>query len=643
MAQKTRNQTAELYVNNVGGIEECNVSIDKGVTALSGQNATNRTSLLTAIVGVLGGSEANLKSDTDEGSITLEFDDEQYSRQFSRQGQSVAVSGDPYCDAAELVDLFVSLLEDNPIRQAVERKDDLRGMLMTPIDTEGIERQIRELRREKDRKQDRIQSIDQQLNRKPTLISKRQRLESDLEEVEDSIEELHTAIEEHDTSPERLEKIQEVIDDVEELRQNLAATQEKIETQRSSIDALRAEKESVTDEIADLSAPDKDIEEIEAERSRLQNRERDLSETINTLSSILEFNEDLLESGDIDFQGSDVDTEVSDALNPMAETVECWTCGSQVPRGDISDKLDELRTLLEQERAERSQVQEEINTLQEEIQEVQSVRDRLTALEEKNESITQEIEDREARITSMQERASEITDEIETVEDQIDIEQSVDEDELVELYQDLTEFEYERGQLEQKICELDIEIEDLEGLEAEKESLETELEADEQELESLRTRIETREKEVIETFNDHMEEIMTLLEYENIARVWIERNITGNSGTAGSAPQSEFNLHIIREKDDGAVYEDEIDTLSESEREVIGLVVSLAGYLVHEVYETVPFMLLDSLEAIDSARISDLVDYFADYVPYLIVALLPADEQAVNQQYQRIISDALTA
>lgn len=67
------------------------------------------------------------------------------------------------------------------------------------------------------------------------------------------------------------------------------------------------------------------------------------------------------------------------------------------------------------------------------------------------------------------------------------------------------------------------------------------------------------------------------------------------------------------------------DHLSESEREVTGLTFALAGYLVHDVHETVPFMLLDSLEAIDSNRLADLVTHFSEYVQFLVVALLPED------------------
>lgn len=59
--------------------------------------------------------------------------------------------------------------------------------------------------------------------------------------------------------------------------------------------------------------------------------------------------------------------------------------------------------------------------------------------------------------------------------------------------------------------------------------------------------------------------------------------------------KSQFDLHIVRSTESGTTYEDTVDNLSESEREVTGLMFALAGYLVHDIHETVPFMLLDSM------------------------------------------------
>jgi hypothetical protein len=62
-------------------------------------------------------------------------------------------------------------------------------------------------------------------------------------------------------------------------------------------------------------------------------------------------------------------------------------------------------------------------------------------------------------------------------------------------------------------------------------------------------------------------------------------------------------------------------------------VFALAGYLVHDVDEIVPFVLLDSLEAIDPDRIARLIDYFRDHAEHLVAALLAEDAAALDDEY----------
>jgi len=47
-------------------------------------------------------------------------------------------------------------------------------------------------------------------------------------------------------------------------------------------------------------------------------------------------------------------------------------------------------------------------------------------------------------------------------------------------------------------------------------------------------------------------------------------------------------------------------------------------------------LLLDSIEAIDSDRIARLVEYVADSAEYVVVALLPEDTQALDEEYHRL-------
>ena len=137
-------------------------------------------------------------------------------------------------------------------------------------------------------------------------------------------------------------------------------------------------------------------------------------------------------------------------------------------------------------------------------------------------------------------------------------------------------------------------------------------------------------------FNEHMETVLDMLDYRNIERIWIERTERTVREGRRSVDRPTYELHVVRQSESGTAYEDTIDHLSESEREVTGLIFALAGYLVHDVHEVTPFMLLDSLEALDSDRIARLVDYLEAHAEFLVVALLPEDADALDSTYQRV-------
>jgi len=190
---------------------------------------------------------------------------------------------------------------------------------------------------------------------------------------------------------------------------------------------------------------------------------------------------------------------------------------------------------------------------------------------------------------------------------------------------------------------IESDLEDLESTIADREAAieaREELEADREEiaeqLTDLRTRIERLEADAVDAFNEHMETVLDILEYDNLDRIWIERRQEDVREGRRKVTKTRFDLHIVRSAADGTAYEDTVDHLSESEREVTGLVFALAGYLVHDVHEVVPFIILDSLEAIDSDRIARVVEYFRTHADYLVTALLPEDAQALPEEYAYI-------
>jgi len=177
-------------------------------------------------------------------------------------------------------------------------------------------------------------------------------------------------------------------------------------------------------------------------------------------------------------------------------------------------------------------------------------------------------------------------------------------------------------------------VADLDDRLSEREALEERRAEIVSELADLRDRVDQVESEAVEAFNGHMATVLEMLDYDNVERIWIERT-TASRDRRSAAEDAEFDLHVVRSAD-GTAYEDTVAHLSESEREVTGLVFALAGYLVHDVYEDVPFLLLDSLEAIDADRIAALVDYVAAYTDFLVAALLPEDAEAVENVDNRV-------
>ncbi|AEH36505.1 archaea-specific SMC-related protein [Halopiger xanaduensis] len=658
--QESVPREAQLWARNIGGINETTVELESGVTVLAGQNATNRTSLLQAFMAALGGESASLKADAEEGEVELELDGETYTRQLRRAGNTVVTEGDPYLDDPELAELFAFLLESNPARRAVTTQDDLREIILRPIDTDEIEAEITRLTAEKDEISDELDRLESLKSDLPELERQRTDIETQIEEKRAELEEVKEAIEaaedESDDQQAESDELEEKLEELRERRSELEDVRFDLETERESLAALREEREDIEAERDELPEADAtDQESIDEEIDRLQRQSQSIDGVVSQLQSIVQFNEEMLEgshpeirellaAGDDDASG---DGTVTDALLEDDETVRCWTCGSEVQRSEIEETIERLRSLQEEKLSERDEIEERIESLRAERREIEQTERKRERLRERLTDVRNEIERREDRLEELTEQQENLESEIDDLEDEAaeleaeaepDDDEDGDEESLLELNRRANELEFSLGRLERELETTTEEIEEIESALEDQEELEQRREEIRDELEDLRTRIDRIEREAVESFNEHMDTVLEILEYENIDRIWIER--VGQTVREGrrKVEQTAFDLHIVRSTEEGSTYEDTINHLSESEREVTGLIFALAGYLVHEVYEEVPFMLLDSLEAIDSDRIAALVEYFEEHTDFLVVALLPEDAQAIDDRHERIRS-----
>jgi len=341
------------------------------------------------------------------------------------------------------------------------------------------------------------------------------------------------------------------------------------------------------------------------------------------------------ESAAFDELGDADDDDVTEKLL-AADEVTCWTCGSRVERDQIEATLNQLRDRSQAAVSKATELENDIDELEAEKRDYEQSRRERKRLEERLAEIEREQEEIEARIEDLRDRREALIDEIEAIQAEVEELENDDTSAVLDLHKEVNQLEYELGKLENDFERVDSNVTEIENRLADQDEIERTREAVSDEIESLRTKIERTEEEAVQQFNDHMDSVLELLDYDNLERIWIERVQRDVREGRQTVTKSVFELHVIRTSASGAAYEDTVDHLSESEREVTGLVFALAGYLAHEVYKTVPFVVLDSLEAIDSERIATLVQYLDDYTGYLLVALLPEDAAALSDEYERV-------
>jgi DNA repair exonuclease SbcCD ATPase subunit len=644
MNQEAVTEGAGVAVENVGGIESAEVQFSPGVTVLEGDNATNRTSLLQAIMAGMGSDDVTIKGDADEGHVELTVDGETYTRELYRDGMTVHTDGDPYLEYATEADLFAFLLGSNEARRAVTNTEGLRDVIMRPVDTDQLQRDIESLLDQRRDVETELEELDSMKDRLPGLEERRTQLQEDIEETKDELAATEAELEERDAdvkeSREEKAELEDRLADLREKRSALEDVRYELETEREGLEATRAEKREVESELEDLAeTPMGEVSELDSDLETLRDRKRTLESTVTELQNVIRFNQELLEDGDASIVTPEDsgDGDVTDELLPD-DTVVCWTCGSEVQRDQIESTVEGLQDLSESKLGEVSTIEDEISELNDEIRSLREQQQRREELERGLEAAQSDIEAGEDAIDRLTDRRDGLEGDIEALEAEIEALEDDDDayEEILELHTEANQLEYEIGRLEGDLEDVESEIADIEDRLDDEEGLKAQRDSIDEEIEDLRTRIDRIEAEAVESFNDHMDAVLSILDYSNLERIWLERVEREVQEGRRKVEKTVFELHIVRQTDSGTTYEDTIDHLSESEREVTGLIFAFAGYLAHEVYENCPFMLLDSVETIDANRLADLVEYVADYSNYLVVALLAEDAAALSDDYEYV-------
>jgi predicted RNase H-like nuclease (RuvC/YqgF family) len=302
MSVEKKEAVAHLTARNIGGIDQTEVVFEPGVTILSGRNATNRTSLLQAIMAAHGSDDVSLKADADDGRAELIIDGETYIQTLKRQTGRVHTSGEPYLEDSTLADLFAFLLESNEARRAVINHADLRDIIMRPVDTDKIRTEIDRLVEKRREIDDELDELEDPKNRLPSLEEERTQLQARVEEKKTELEDVEAEIEAADVDVEQSHEEQAELEtklaELREKRSDLEDVRYEFETEQKSLDSLHAEEREVETAYGELpETPAGDIDELETRIDQLRIQEQDLESGLNELQAVIDFNQERLEDG----------------------------------------------------------------------------------------------------------------------------------------------------------------------------------------------------------------------------------------------------------------------------------------------------------------------------------------------------------
>jgi chromosome segregation ATPase len=591
-----------IIIENIGGIKREELTIPEGATFVQGPNASNKTSFLKGLLFGLGARSVPIRSGAEEGRVILQTESQRVERVARRTETGIEATGDAWVSDAEevtLLERFAALIETNSLRSAVARDEDVESLLKEPMNIDALEA-------ERSQKMERKRSLSADIESVDDIEGKLGDCQRELEEkrerlttLERGLEELREQQDESDTD----ERTQSLRDERADLRSEKAEFTEQVDQLEAAIERLEGRREELDQQLDETRATlsEHDLDELKEERENLQSNLDEVAERLDVLQSVLTTNREMVNS---DFTGA-----LGRNSQLTGDEVACWTCGEMTTIDNIEETLEDVMELVQEDKRQKREHEPEIKDLTEQIEEVRQSQKRLQDLEEKQRRIEQQLENRRDSLEERREQRDAIHEQIEDLAEKIERQEA----ERRSSQSDLTdEIEETRVNIQTVGREIERLEERRESLRERREEIEWKRQRIEEltdEIASLTERIENLENDLRDVFNDTMDELLDALEFERIDRVWLD---------------GDFELVIARTVD-GTVQRDSINHLAESEREMIGLVLALAGYVTYDVGDVTPVLVLDSLGAFDATRTERLVEYFADEARYLVATVHPDD------------------
>lgn len=608
-----------VEIDNIGGIRSGTTAVERGLNVVQASNFRGKSSFIAAIRTVMGATghydDHPLTEGATSGAVTLETDADTYEVTLDRSdATTVTRTGTPYLEdrtGQVCARLFAFLDEDNPIRRAVRNDEDLTDLLQAPLDIEDVDRQIESLRRQKSDVEAEIAEAERAAERVPAVQEEVTQLERELADLRERRERLADREPEHeaDTLSEDLAERKRDLDGVERnIRQLENRVQRKTETLESKREAL-----------AELEVPAADLDgvDIEAKRARLEQ----LDTQLGLVEDVRRANQNLL-----DEDGIDLVTDVERSID--ADDVECWVCGEHTSRDAIEERLDAFQTQQRQLREEKQALEAEIDEYEQRRRDVESQRRKQESLEQEIRRLETEIDELEADLRATRDRKESLAAEIDEMRSRLDTVEAEHNEELTDVKAEIRTTELALEEKRETLEQLEATRDELASLSERRDDLK-------QEITDLRNHKKRTQERLTEEFNAALSAVTDRFDLGfSGARLLLKTDTQGDV--------EEIDLTIAREID-GNGRETSVNTLSEGEVELIGVVVALAGYRAFDVGDYVPFMLVDGISQLAAEHLRTLTTYLEETSDTIVTTAYPEagqfDGQVITPDEWTVVSD----
>ncbi len=607
---KNKSEIIKAEIKNIGGIEDIKFNLKPGINLLVGENAKNKTSILNGIMAAMGSNKPTLRKGTNKGKATINIKGKKHTNSLKRENGNIIHSNQR--DTTK-EDLFSFLIEENETRQAVERRGDLRNIVLKPIDIEKIENKEKNLRNQKFNLRDELKSLKEKKKELQELKSKKKELENEIKQENKKLK----------TKEKEIEKIEKSLEDVEEKKKKETEKTKKLENlkaekkrKESSLNIEKEKVERIENEIRSREKKLKDIEvketnDLKKKGERLNKKERSLENEISKINRLIELNKEKIEE--------------AKQKTEIIPEVDCWSCGRKAKLDVFENMIEELKEERKQKNKDRKKISKERKEIENKINRVENMKKEKGKLENNLKKKERKKKRSEEKIESMKKNIEDISKKISKLSKNIE-DTKIDED-IPKIYR---EYEQLKSNIEQKnenLEEINNKINKHKDIKENIQDIEEKIDNINKELKEIRNKIKRKEQTTVNQFNKRMGNLSKYLG-EDLKKIWIERIVDNNSPNQYK-DNVKFKLKIKRENGE----KDNIDNLSESERESIGLILGLSGYLAYEM-ETP--LLLDSLGMFDSKRLKMLLQEFKEETEFVIAAILPEEEKNLDVNYNKI-------